>query len=297
MKLSMHNWMRYEPIDVTIKRLARFGYDAIEISGEPARYDVAQVRSALDENGITCWGSVTLMTAGRDLIHEDAYVRYGTVKYMKDCIDLVAGLGGQILTIVPSTVGKIVPMASPEEEWTWAVQGLREVASYAGEKGVRPGIEPLNRFETNFINRHDQAVMLAEEVGQNIGVVLDAFHLNIEEADPVAAIRATARHLVGFHVADNNRYPPGRGAINWKALVGALRESGYDYYLTNEFVMPVDRTPAASKEQEAEDAAASGASAGHEKFLRDHGTGALSERYYDLLVQQSADFLRTLVAS
>ena len=113
MKLSMHNWMRYEPIEVTIKRLARFGFDAIEISGEPARYDRARVRALLDEHGIACSGSVTLMTGGRDLIHEDAYVRYGTVKYMKDCIDLIAALGGEILCIVPSTVGKIVPMAGP----------------------------------------------------------------------------------------------------------------------------------------------------------------------------------------
>ena len=106
------------------------------------------------------------MTAGRDLIHEDAYVRYGTVKYMKDCIDLIAGLGGQILCIVPSTVGKIVPMASPAEEWSWAVRRAARGRLYAGEKGVRPGIEPLNRFETNFINRHDQAVMLAAGGGQ-----------------------------------------------------------------------------------------------------------------------------------
>ena len=297
MKLSMHNWMRYEPIEVTIRRLARFGFDAIEISGEPARYDVGQVRALLEQNGIACSGSVTLMTGGRDLIHEDAYVRYGTVKYMKDCIDLIAGLGGDVLCIVPSTVGKIVPMAGPEEEWNWAVAGLKEVALYAGEKGVRPGIEPLNRFETNFINRHDQAVLLAQEVGNGIGVVLDAFHLNIEEADPVAAIKATGGLLIDFHVADNNRYPPGRGAINWGALVGALRDIGYDGCLTNEFVMPVDRTPAASREQEAEDAAASGATAGHEKFLRDHGTGTLSERYYDLLVQQSGQFLRGLIES
>ncbi len=295
MKLSMHNWMRYEPIEVTIRRLARFGYHSIEISGEPARYDVAQVRSLLEENGVACWGSVTLMTAGRDLIHEDAYVRYGTVKYMKDCVDLIAGLGGEILCIVPSTVGKIVPMAGPSEEWAWAVEGLREVALYAGEKGVRPGIEPLNRFETNFINRHDQAVLLAQQVGNNIGVVLDAFHLNIEEANLVEAIKNTGSYLVDFHVADNNRYPPGRGAIDWAALVGALRAIGYDGALTSEFVMPVDRTPAASSEQEAEDAAESGASAGHEKFLRDHGTGTLSERYYDLLVQQSGDFLRKLI--
>lgn len=295
MKLSMHNWMRAEPIEVTIRRLSRFGYDAIEISGEPARYDTGHVRALLDEHGIACSGSVTLMTGGRDLIHEDAYVRYGTVKYMKDCIDLIAGLGGQILCIVPSTVGKIVPMADPSTEWGWAVEGLREVAYYAGEKGVRPGIEPLNRFETNFINRHDQAVLLAEEVGNNIGVVLDAFHLNIEEVDPVAAITATGKHLIDFHVADNNRYPPGRGAINWGALVGALREIGYDGCLTSEFVMPVDRTPAAAAEQEAEDAGAAGTSVGHEKFLRDHGTGTLSERYYDLLVQQSGEFLKTLL--
>lgn len=295
MKLSMHNWMRYEPIEITIKRLARFGFDAIEISGEPARYDAGQVRALLDENGIQCWGAVTLMTAGRDLIHEDAYVRYGTVKYMKDCIDLVASLNGTILTIVPSTVGKIVPMASPEEEWRWAVEGLREVALHAGEKGVRAGIEPLNRFETNFLNRHDQAVLLAHEVGNGLGVILDAFHINIEEVDPVAAIKNTNELLIGFHVADNNRFPPGRGAINWKALIGALRAIGYDQYLTNEFVMPVDRTPAADRDQEAEDAAASGATAGHEKFLRDHGTGTLSEHYYDLLVEQSGKFLRSLL--
>lgn len=295
MKLSMHNWMRYEPIEVTIKRLARFGYDAIEISGEPARYDVGQVRALLDEHDIKCSGSVTLMTGGRDLIHEDAYVRYGTVKYMKDCIDLIAALGGEVLCIVPSTVGKIVPMASPPEEWQWGVDGLREVAIYAGEKGVRPGIEPLNRFETNFINRHDQAVLLAQEVGNNIGVVLDAFHLNIEEQDPVAAIKATGPLLVDFHVADNNRFPPGRGAIDWASLFEALRSIGFDGSVTSEFVMPVDRTPAASKEQEAEDASESGASAGHEKFLRDHGTGTLSERYYDLLVQQSGQFLRKFI--
>ena len=295
MKLCMHNWMRPEPIDVTIKRLARFGYDGIEISGEPARYDVGEVRSLLEEHGVECWGSVTLMTVGRDLIHEDPYVRFGTVKYMKDCVDLIAGLGGRIFCIVPSTVGKVVPMASPAEEWGWAVEGLREVAYYAGEKDVRPGIEPLNRFETNFINRADQGVLLAREVGQNMGVVLDAFHMNIEEADPYQAIRDSAPYLVDFHVADNNRYPPGRGDLDWAAHVAALRAVGYDHYLTSEFVMPVDRTPAAFKEQEAEDAGAAGTTQGMEKFLRDHGTGMLSEKYYDLLVQQAGDHLRTFM--
>ena len=67
-KVSMHNWMRPEPIEHTIKRLARLGYDGIEISGEPQGYDVAHVRGLLDEHGLECWGAVTLMTGGRDLL-------------------------------------------------------------------------------------------------------------------------------------------------------------------------------------------------------------------------------------
>jgi D-psicose/D-tagatose/L-ribulose 3-epimerase len=232
------------------------------------------------------------MTNGRDLLHEDIYVRYGTIKYMKDCIDMVAELGGQILGIVPSTVGKITPMSTPKEEWRWAVEGLREVAYYAGEKGVRPGIEPINRFETNFINRHDQALLLAHDVGLEMGVVLDSFHLNIEEASSIEAIRRTGSYLIDFHVADSNRYPPGRGAIDWSALMGALQQTGYDRYLSNEFVIPIDRTPAALSQQDVEDAGTAGTTQGMQQFLRDHGSGALSERYYDLLVQQSGNFLR-----
>ena len=81
----------------------------------------------------------------------------------------VASLGGKILTIVPSTVGKVVPMASPEEEWQWAVEGLKECQAHAEQVGVRIGIEPLNRFETYFINRADQAVYGAEKMLQEMG--------------------------------------------------------------------------------------------------------------------------------
>src|SRR4051794_41957944 len=83
--VSMHNWMRPEPIDRTIDRLGQLGYDGIEISGEPAQHDVARVRELLDAHGIECWGAVTLMTGGRDLLHEDRYVRLGSGAYVKGC--------------------------------------------------------------------------------------------------------------------------------------------------------------------------------------------------------------------
>jgi D-psicose/D-tagatose/L-ribulose 3-epimerase len=296
LKVAMHNWMRPEPIETTIARLGRSGYNGIEISGEPAVYDADQVKGQLDANGLECWGSVTLMTGGRDLVHEDHYVRLASVQYVKDCLTLVASMGGRILTVVPSTVGKVVPMGSPEDEWQWAVDGLKECQTHAEQVGVRIGIEPLNRFETYFINRADQAVALAKDVGGNCGVTLDIFHMNIEEADWAQAIRDTGEYLVDFHVADNNRMPCGQGSIDWEALVGELVGIGYDDYLTVEFVTAVDRSPL-SQRQEIGDASEAGASQGMEQFLRDHGTGAVPEHYYDQYVQDSIDRLRQALSA
>ena len=296
LKLAMHNWMRPEPIETTIRRLGRSGYDGIEISGEPALYDTKQVRSLLEENGLECWGSVTLMVGGRDLLHEDKYVRVGSVQYVKDTLDLIKALGGSILTVVPSTVGKVTPMSTPEAEWKWAVESLKECQAHAEKCGVRLALEPLNRFETYFLNRCDQALALAEDVGGDCGVCLDIFHMNIEEADWPAAIRAAGNQLLDFHVADNNRMPPGQGAIDWELVVRTLGEIGYDAYLTVEFVATVDRSRI-SERTEIGDASEADASVGLEQFLRDHGTGAVPEELYDRYVQESIDCLRQAMSA
>jgi sugar phosphate isomerase/epimerase len=292
LRLAMHNWMRPEPVDVTVERLARFGYDGIEISGEPAQYDVDRVRELLNRHGLACWGSVTLMVQGRDLIHEDKYVRIGSIQYVKDCLSLAGSLGGEILTVIPSTVGKTAPMGSPEAEWQWGVESLKECQEHAEKVGVRMAIEPLNRFETYFINRHDQALELAAQVGGNCGVCLDFFHMNIEEESWEDALRNTGDKLYDVHVADNNRMPPGQGAIDWKRAIQVLEGMGYGGYLTVEFVVPVDRTPRSTR-TEIGDATEADASGGLIKFLRDHGTGTVPEHYYDRYVQESADYLRT----
>ncbi len=291
LKVAMHNWMRAEPIETTISRLARAGYDAIEIGGEPATTDVDQVRSLLDEHNLRLWGAVTLMVGGRDLLHEDKYVRVGSVQYVKDTIDMIAALGGEILTVVPSTVGKIVPMGSPEDEWDWAVESLKECQAHAEQKGVRLALEPLNRFETYFINRHDQALALAEDVGGNCGICLDIFHMNIEEADWHEAIRAAGDKLYAVHVADNNRMPCGQGAIDWAEFIGTLEDAGYDEYVTVEFVVPVDRSRISTRKEIA-DASEAEASVGLEQFLRDHGTGAVPDQLYDQYVRESIEELR-----
>ncbi len=289
MKICMHNWMRPEPIEMTIDRMKRLGYDGIQIMGEPRKYDWKHVRGLLDSNGLKCFGSVSIMVHGRDLIHADPYYREMTVTYLKECLDMVAALGGSIFTLVPSEVGKIVAMADAETEWAWAVENIREVARHGAKDGIRIGLEPLNRFETNFLTRHDQALKLMEDVNEaNVGVCLDAFHINIEEADPYQAILNTGKHLVDFHVADNNRFPPGAGSLDWKKLISTLREAGYDEQLTVEFVVPLDRSPLAKKSE----AAGTTATEAELKFIRDHGSDLMSDSEYSGYVEESIKHLR-----
>jgi sugar phosphate isomerase/epimerase len=290
MRVVMHNWMRPEPIEATIKRLKALGYDGIQIMGEPRKYDVKEVRKLLKDNKLECWGAVTIMVKGRDLIHADPYYREMSQTYVMECIDLVSGLGGNIITIVPSEVGKVVAMADPDTEWAWAVEGLKKVADHARKKKVTIGLEPLNRFETNFLNRHDQALRLADDVGEDVGVCLDAFHINIEEEDPHQAILNVGKRLVDFHVADNNRRAPGEGTWDWKKLIGTLKKAGYDGALTVEFVVPFDRSPLRESAQDSD--AGTSATEAELKFIRDHGSDLMSDALYTRHCKNAIDHLR-----
>ena len=294
MHLSMHNWMRAEPIEVTITRLAKFGYSSIEISGEPDLYDTKHVKGLLDDAGLECWGAVTLMLGDRNLVAKDEAQRAASVKYVKDCITMVKELQGQEITIVPATVGKIIPDGSPEEEWKWAVDGMAEIMAHALVEGVRPCIEPLNRFETYFINRGEQALALAEATGPDCGVCMDAFHINIEEADWRQAILDVGDRLTDFHVAENNRMPPGMGDYDWAEVVALLRQVGYDGALTMEFVAPIDRTPA-NPYPNAIDNNPAGISPEQLKFIQDHGSSTLSEEFYDWMVERASAHVLPLI--
>jgi sugar phosphate isomerase/epimerase len=291
MQVAMHNWMRAEPIEDTIARLAKCGYDAIEISGEPERYDTKAVRKLLEDHKLTCWGAVTLMLADRDLLAKDEAQRAMSVKYVTDTITMIKELGGQEITIVPSTVGKIKPQGTPEQEWTWAVESLKVCYDHGKKEGVKLAIEPLNRFETYFLNRHDQALALAEAVGPDCGICVDVFHMNIEEQDMFQAIRNSKGRLTDFHVADNNRMACGMGHCDWGRIIGTLKEIGYDGALTVEFVAPVDRTPANPYKNALEKGPVN-LTADELKFIEDHGSSTLSNEFYTWLVDETVKTLR-----
>ncbi len=294
MHLSTHNWMRAEPLEVTLKRIKRLGFESIEISGEPLQYKPSECRPLLKQYGIRCWGAVTLTLGERNLAAKDAKQRAATVGYMKSVVEMVHELEGHEITIVPATVGKVVPDATPEEEWAWVVAGLQEVYELAEKRGVRMALEPLNRFETYFLNRADQAVALAKAVGPNCGVCLDVFHMNIEEVDMHKAIRDSRERLVDVHVAENNRLAPGMGRIEWSQLVRTLREVGYDGALTMEAVAPIDRTPVSPWTNQVEKNPVD-ISPEQLKFIQDHGSSLLSEEYYTMLYETASKTLLPLI--
>ena len=294
MHLSTHNWMRAEPVEATLRRGKQYGLQSIEISGEPDQYDSKEVRKILKELDMFCWGSVTLTLGDRNLAAKDEAQRAATVNYMKSVATMIHELEGSELTVVPATVGKVTPDGTPEEEWQWVTDGLKEVYELTESYGIRMALEPLNRFETYFLNRADQAVELAKAVGPNCGVCLDAFHMNIEEDDFHESIRTAGDLLVDFHVADNNRMPPGMGQLNWQEIVATLKSIGYDGGLTLEFVTPVDRTPVTKWPNQVETRPVD-ISPEQLKFIEDHGSSLLSEEFYTEMVKRACQHMVPLL--
>jgi sugar phosphate isomerase/epimerase len=294
MHLSTHNWMRAEPLEITLKRIKRLGFESIEISGEPKQYPPKECKPLLQKHGIRCWGAVTLTLGERNLAAKDPRQRAATVDYMKSVVHMVEQLGGSEITVVPATVGKVVPDGSPEEEWAWVVAGLQEVYALSEKCGVRIALEPLNRFETYFLNRADQALALATAVGPNCGVCLDVFHMSIEERDMHAAIRTAAPRLTDVHVAENNRLAPGMGAIDWTKFVATLKQCGYTGALTMEAVAPVDRTPVTPWPNQVEKNPVD-ISPEQLKFIQDHGSSLLSEEFYTMLYETASRTLLPLI--
>ena len=290
MYITMHNWMRSEEFETTLQRLKKYGISHIEIAGEPSKYHNQATKDLLDKHSIRCLGSVTLMLGERNLLSKNSDWRKASIDYVKECIDMVDFLGGELISLVPATVGKIAPDSTPEEEWDWAVEGVKAIYDYAETKGIRIGIEPINRFETYFVNRTAQAFTLAEAVGLNCGVCIDLFHMAMEEADIYEAIEENASRIVNVHVSDNNRSACGFGQLQWGKIIGKLKEVNYDGPLGIEFCPNVDRTPA-NPFPNSIDHNPKGFSQDELDFIKDHGSAVLTEEHYSMLVEESVKTL------
>ena len=253
MRYAISNWIYGdEPLRDQFNRLARFGYEGIELVGEPRRYSVSEVIKLSGEFGVkvssmlgwSIWG-----IPGRDGASPDEEERSAALKYCQECVNLASALEAAILVVLPAPAGRTAPTGAPQseeqwmagyqQEWDLAIDSLGKLCAYAGERGVMLALEPINRYETFLITNVDQALRFINEVGaDNLKLHLDTFHMNIDEASLAGAVQRAGDLLVNMHVSDSNREAPGRGHIDFSDLAKALKEINYNGYLTLEPVPP-----------------------------------------------------------
>jgi len=176
------------------------------------------------------------MPEGLTIFSEDAAVRRKALAHLEELVKAAAEVGSKLVAgPMYSTVGFLPGRRRTPEEWARAVESYQTLAPTLAGHGVTLAIEPLNRFETFFLNTAADAAALCAEVNHpNIGVLIDTFHANIEEKSIPAAYRTAGRWLRHVHTCENDRGTPGTGHVDWPGVFDALREVQYDGWLTIE---------------------------------------------------------------
>jgi D-psicose/D-tagatose/L-ribulose 3-epimerase len=213
------------------KQFKKWGFDTVEIPVEdPAHIDPVHVKRELDKHGLVCGSVCACMGPDRDL--------RGTPEAQRTGLDYMCRLIDQMVTLdCPSLIGPVysavgradaVPPDEYKQQWQTVVGHLKTLAKYAQQHGRQVCLEPLNRFETDFINTCDQGLKMIRDVGNPaLRLHLDTFHMNIEEKDSAAAIRKAGKALGHFHACGSGRGTPGRDHIDWKPIAAALKAIRY----------------------------------------------------------------------
>lgn len=213
-----------------LSRIRDYGYDTVEIAVfDFDATDPVPIRRAAADTGLDLTVTSAL-PAGMSLVTEDHAVRTRTREWLWRAIERVAEFGGSILAgPLYSPVGELPGRRRTKTEWSFAIDEYCYLADSIRGLGVRLAIEPLNRFETYFLNTAADARRLCDEVGSDaIGVLFDTFHANIEEDDIVCGLRSLGARLFHIHLSENHRGVPGDGHIEFVEVLEALRKAGYN---------------------------------------------------------------------
>jgi len=219
-----------------LEQIAQWGFDGVEVPIH--HYDEGiykAFKAKMDELGLGATAT-TVMPPEANPISEDPAIRAAGLNHLKRSLEMCAVLGADALTgPLYSPVGHIVGRGRNEDEWKWAVEALAKAAETAEAVGVDIAVEPLNRFETYFLNTLADACALAREVGHpRVKVLMDSFHANIEEKNLYEAYRAVGDLAGHVHISENDRGVPGTGHVDWAGIFRALKEIGYDRWLVIE---------------------------------------------------------------
>jgi len=248
--------------EANVAKIAGWGYDGVELAiRDPSLVEADELERVVSAHGLAvpaigtgqAWGE-----EGLSFTSDDPAVRAAAIARIKSHIPLAARFNA---VIILGLIRGITPQGQAHaQSMAYLVEALQECAAAAAPPllspplggikggGVRFAMEPLNRYETDLIHTVADGLDLIERVGaDNFGLLLDTFHMNIEERDPAGAIRAAGERTFHFHVADSNRWYPGDGHIDFGHLLAVLDEIGYTGYVSGEFMPLPDADTAAQR--------------------------------------------------
>ncbi|MBO9151804.1 sugar phosphate isomerase/epimerase family protein [Chitinophaga sp. GCM10012297] len=245
-RLGVSTWLWTSPFTTAtvalFPKIRAMGYEAVEIPVEyPEQIDARTVKKALEDNGLE---PVVCGAFGptRDLTNDDPAVHENCFAYIRQCFDLCNAWGaGFVAGPMYSAVGKarMVPPEQRKKEWQLAVHNLRKVCVEAQSAGLSIAIEPLNRFESDLVNTAEDVKRLVTEIDHpSAGILLDGFHMSIEEKSMEEAIVTAGDRLLHVQVSENYRGVPGTGQTPWNSLRRGLERTGYKGVVSIESFTP-----------------------------------------------------------
>lgn len=235
-KYGVSTWLWTSPfntaaIDLLFPKISNMGFDVVEIAVEdPSLIDTERIKNALTEFGLEAL-VCGAFGPGRDLTADDENLQKNSLAYIESCLQICAELGAKFFGgPMYSAVGK-ARMLSPDmrkKEWDLAVRNLSKICEMAAALGLEIALEPLNRFESDLVNTADDVLRMIEDIGHPAAkMMLDSFHMSIEERDPEKAIIQAGEKLIHLQVAENYRGTPGTGQTNWAAYKRGLEKINY----------------------------------------------------------------------
>jgi len=213
-----------------IPKVKAMGFDGIELTAfDFSTFPAAKIRQELAANQLEAT-FCTALTGTQNIGSDDAAIRNSTIEFLKVGIQAAAEAGAQTIAgPFCSAVGWLPGRRRTEDEWKRAVEGLASLGPLLASCNIDMAIEPLNRFETFFLNTAADAVKLCDEINHpRIGILFDTFHSNIEEKSISDGYRTVARHLKHVHTCENDRGTPGSGHVDWKGVFQALKDINYN---------------------------------------------------------------------
>jgi len=240
---------RGEPKE-SFSKMAELGYDGIELMlKDPSQIKVDEVKNLLDRHNLEISAICTGEIYGEDglsFMDPDKSIREKALKRTKEIIIFASHFSTQVN--IGRLRGVFTDGIDRKESLGWALFAFRKVSEYAQKYDVGILLEPINRLQSNFINTTKEGIKMVEEVDRdNFHLMLDLFHMNIEDVSIEESIFAAKRYHRHIHVCDSNREAPGRGHLDFKKIIKTLKEIGYKGYLSAELWPAVDQDKAAKE--------------------------------------------------